>query len=356
MDPIKMITTSTDRLPVEAWLLVAENLAAKDLTALGATSRHVRRMLMPLLQGCKLLNLTYRDESSVVEFLVKTKSIDIRVHDSHAMTALHYAAMKGFETVFCLLTQNPLHKILIDAPGGRWGDTPLIIALRCQRKGIFQLLLDAGANVNLHNGEGENALFWAAKRRRTDLVHTLLKQGADPHQSVRHGLTVLIVAIIDDSLDVVKVLLEGGSDVEQPDGQGYRPLAWAVIYDNPAIVEVILSQSKDPSALTGGKRAERSPLVWAVMKGNTDMVRLLLRRGADLGQTEPDRRPPLIWAVIHGDVLMAEVLLQNGACPNEADCNGQTALVLATTMRNKEMVCLLLEYGADRKAVETNLR
>lgn len=354
-----MTANSTDRVPVEIWLLIAENLCVEDLVVFGATSRHVRRMLKSLLHGCKLLQIVThrdRDERLAAEFLMKTKSIDSRVHDAHAMTVFHYAALNGFEELAWLLAQNPRHKVLMNAPGSRQGYTPLIIALRCQREGVFRLLLDAGANVNLRNAQGENVLFWAVKRQRTDLVQMLLKQGADPSQTVRHGLTVLIVAIMDDALDVVRVLVEGGCDLEQPDGQGYRPLAWAVIYENPAIVTLLLSRSTDPSTFASGKRAERSPLVWAVMKGNVDMVRLLLRYGADLGQTQPDHRPLLIWAVIHRDVFMAEVLLQNGACPDEADGNGQTALMLAATMSDNDMLRLLLEYGADSKAVVTNQR
>ena len=352
-----MTTNPTDRIPIEVWLLIAGYLPVRDVTGFAATSWHVRNILMPLLHGCKLLQiLAHQDEGSAVQFLTKTKPIDIRVRDSHAMTVLHYAAIKGFETMVWLLIQNPQHNALINVPEMRQGYTPLIIALRCQRLGVFQMLLDAGANVNLQNAAGENVLFWAVKRRRTDLVRLLLKRGADPDQMICHGLTALILAIMDDRLDLVTVLVEEGCNVEQPDGQGYRPLAWAVIYDNLAIVEALLSHGPSLSTLARGKEGERSPLVWAVMKGNVDMVRLLLRHGAEIRQTQTFRRPPLIWAVFHRDVFMAEVLLQNGARPDEADGPGDTALMLATKIRDNDMIRLLVEYGADTAAVRTNER
>ena len=120
----------------------------------------------------------------------------------------------------------------------------------------------------------------------------MLSRGADPDRINCYGFTPLILAILDNRLDLVTVLVEGGCDVEQPDGRGHRPLAWAVISDNLAIVEVLFSQVTHSSIMVNEEGAERSPLVWAVIKGNQDMVRLLLRYGAEIRQTPTDRRPP----------------------------------------------------------------
>ncbi|KAJ5115605.1 hypothetical protein N7526_011486 [Penicillium atrosanguineum] len=345
-------------VPAEIWLLVAEHLPVEDLIVLGGASRQMQRMMIPpLIRGYKLLELLHsQDEKSSVALLMHTKSIDIRVRGVHALTALHYAAMMGSQEVLRLLARHPQHKALLNIPENLNGDTPLMTAFRYSREEAFQLLLDAGPNLNLRDAQSESILYRAVKCQRTTLVRILLSRGADPNHVGRYGFTPLILAIMDNRLDLVTVLVEGGCDVEQPDDRGHRPLAWAVISDNLAIVEVIFSQVTDPSTMANGKRAERSPLVWAVMKGNLDMVRLLLHYGADITQTPTDRRPPLIWAVIHCDLSVAEVLLQNGACPNEPDGNGQTALMWATIINDHDMIHLLLEHGADQEAVRARQR
>ncbi|KAJ6125859.1 hypothetical protein N7471_010352 [Penicillium samsonianum] len=341
-----------ERMPVEICILIAEKLSVRDLNMMGSIDRHMRIITMPLLRGCKLLQiLTRQGEISSVDFLERTNYVDIRVQDAHGMTALHYAAMKGYKKVVKLLTMNSQYRGLLNAPEKRQNDTPLILAARYHDESVCQLLLDTGANVNSRNAHGETVLFWVVKRQRTNLARMLLKRGADPNQGVRHGLTLLTLAIMEGCFDLVKVLLEEGCDVEQPDAQGYRPLVWAVVLDDLAVANLLFAYNTDAATQSNGKKAERSPLVWAVMKGNVDMVQLLLKHGADIGQTPTDRRAPLIWAVIHRVTSVAEVLLQNGARPNEADLNGQTALVWAMLNRDKEMIQLLLEYGADPEVI-----
>lgn len=334
------------QLPMEIWTLIGEKLSMEDLKAVGATGMYLHSAVMPLLQGCRLLEtISRRSEIMSVALFLSVRSLNIRVHDAQNMTALHYAVLKGYEEMVRLLTGNPQHKTLLNFAEKGEGNTPIVTAVRYQRKAILQLLLDAGANVNAQNTFDETALFWAVKNQREDLVRTLLKHGADPQQSVRHGLTPLILAIMDRRLDLVTLLVEAGCDVQQPDARGSRPLSWAVISDDVAIAATLLSHSTLPPNLST-KGADRSPLAWAVMKGNLEMVRLLLRHSTNTDQQQPDRRPPLIWAVIHHDIPVAELLLQSGALVEEEDGSGQTALLWATLKGDTAMVELLLSYGA----------
>lgn len=335
-----------DRIPVEIYIFILRKLSVRDLITMGAINRCTRTIVTPLMHGCRLLRLLLlRGEHSAVAFLMETKHIDIRVHDAHGMTVLHYAAMKGYGQIVRLLTSDPGHKALLDVPENRQNDTPLILAARYQNETIFQLLLDIGADVNARNAQGENVLFWATKRRDTKLARMLLKRGADPNQVARHGFTPLIQAIINGCLDLAAVLLEGGCNVEQPDIQGYRPLVWAVVLDALAMVNLLFSYHAriNPSTRRG---AERSPLVWAVMRGAVEMVQLLLCHGASVGQAPPDRQAPLMWAVIHRATSVARLLLQYGARPNERGISGETALAWALFNNDMEMVQLLLEYKA----------
>ncbi len=56
--------------------------------------------------------------------------------------------------------------------------TPLTIASREGRLDVVQLLLRRGASVNLPEGGGHTALFWARKFRHPDVEHALLEAGA----------------------------------------------------------------------------------------------------------------------------------------------------------------------------------
>ena len=158
---LKMTNQFMGHVPPEIWLLVAQHLSVKDLTVLGGTSRQMQSMMMPpLIRGYKLLELlSSQDERTAVAFLKKTKCIDIRVQGVHAMTALHYAAMKGSQEVIRLLARHPQHKALLDRRGSLHGETPLLTAFRYHKEEAFQLLLDAGTNLNLQNAQGGDTLL-----------------------------------------------------------------------------------------------------------------------------------------------------------------------------------------------------
>lgn len=343
-----------NRVPVEIYTLILRNLSVRDLVTMGAIDRCTRIIVTPLIHGCRLLQLlTLRGEQSAMAFLTETKHVDIRVHDAHGMTVLHYAAIKGYGKIVRLLTRDPHHKALLDAPEDAQSDTPLILAARFQNEAVLKLLLKKGADINARNTHGESVLFWAAKRQDAKLARMLVNQGADPNQVVRHGFTPLIQAIMNGCIELAAVLLGGGSNVEQPDIQGYRPLVWAVVLGDPAMVNLLFSYHArvNPSTKSG---AERSPLVWAVMRGSVDMVQLLLCRGASVGPTPPNRQPPLMCAVIHRDTAVAKLLLQYGALPNERGTSGETALAWALLNNDREMVQLLLEYKACPKVITRN--
>src|SRR5712691_4491580 len=135
------------------------------------------------------------------------------------------------------------------------------------------------------------------------------------------------------------------------------------------------------AAATGG-----AAVVEAAMSGNRDLVRTLLKDGADVNTAQADGMTALHWAAQKGDVELAKVLLyasanvrattrigaytplliasRNGDAPmirtlvdsgadaNNATANGTTALMLAAAAGKPDAVTLLIEKGANVNARE----
>jgi ankyrin repeat protein len=86
----------------------------------------------------------------------------------------------------------------------------------------------------------------------------------------------------------------------------------------------------------------------AASEGSADMVRLLLKHGADIDALA-DGRTALLAAIGARDVPMVELLLSAGADPNVGDGRGETPLSFAALnpLGSLDIVRMLLRAGAD---------
>ena len=141
------------------------------------------------------------------------------------------------------------------------------------------------------------------------------------------------------TLAAVKALLSRGATVDgKDDRRGQTALMWAAAEGHADVVAGAhrcrrgCSDARLPSGFT--------PLLFAVREGRLDVVRVLLKAGADVNETIPVdgaggaamaagcRRPvpsALLLAVMNAHFELAAHLLDAGANPN-ADLPGYTAL------------------------------
>jgi uncharacterized protein len=91
---------------------------------------------------------------------------------------LHEAVSKQNAEAVRLLLGRQAQVDCLDPEGNR----PLVYAASYLHKEIAKLLLDAGANPNLKNSDGNTALRWAITRPFTEpsFLNLLLSYGADP--------------------------------------------------------------------------------------------------------------------------------------------------------------------------------
>ena len=255
--------------------------------------------------------------------------------------------------------------------GASAGDgSRLIQAVRDQNVALARQLVADGVDVNAVQGDGASALHWAAHRGDLSTVDLLIRSGARVNLANDLGATPLQVACETREGAVVEHLLAAGADPNATLLNGETVLmTCARAGDVPSVAALLAHDAAVNVAEVGHKQ---TPLMWAAARGHADVVRLLVRAGADIRarsltyprtvvdeQTQRAGREelnytvlrggstPLLFAARNGDVASATVLLDAGAGPNDSLSDGTSALVLAAHSGHGDLGTLLLERGAN---------
>lgn len=277
-------------------------------------------------------------------------------------TALHLAAQAGYRSLLELLLE---HKAEVNAKvsGGPMsgGPTPLHLAVFKGFRAIAEVLIRNGADVNAVGYSYPNSLNFsgtplhiAAQRGDQAMAELLLQNKADPNAKLPDGTTPLHMAASFGNETVAKLLIAHGAEVNAQTSSAWTPLAFAVDHQNVPVAEVLLQAKADPNipfdmGSSEGHAVQREPLYLAVQKGNLELVRLLLKHGANPNIVdESDRRPPLL--VAPGAKDMVSALLDAKADPNIPSAGGETVLHYAVP--EPDITEMLLAHGA--KANATN--
>ncbi|EER13400.1 ankyrin repeat domain containing protein [Perkinsus marinus ATCC 50983] len=163
---------------------------------------------------------------------------------------------------------------------------------------------------------GRPALVRAALWRRPDLVRELLHEGADPTESTSGGETALFSAVRGGHLYKAEFLLDNGAAVDKE--------VWG-----------------------------RTALHEAVRVGAVDLMRLLLKHGANPNLIAKNGQTALHFAAVNGHPGAVELLVEEGVNLNAEDTLGWSALHWAAYKGHSNIVDLLLEHGANTTKLTT---
>jgi len=225
----------------------------------------------------------------------------------------------------------------------------LITAVLFGRKDLVRMLIDAGANPNAtvadpsEKDEGITALMTAAGLDdRPDMLELLLECGADPHLLTKKGASALGVAVGRGNCQVLDRLVAAGCRVS-------GPVLHVPVYEGDIeTVRVLIRAGADVNLNRRGKRgfAEPAPMEIAIdQRGSNilgeevlktvrgsgalrrrdaaqnrvwlEMIKDLVQAGADLNRITVDEAP-LYRAAKVGDIEVVRLLLKAGADPNLA--------------------------------------
>lgn len=100
-------------------------------------------------------------------------------------------------------------------------------------------LLAAGANVNLIDMDGNNALSYACEYGNLAIVDRLLVYGVDIN--VYEGKHPIIEA--RDNIEIIERLIHMGADIEIKDENGYTCLWWAIDRARVKVIQLLINNN-----------------------------------------------------------------------------------------------------------------
>ncbi len=305
---------------------------------------------------------------------------DINIKDRHGAKPLMYSAAVGsvdamkmllaagadakvknaFDATALMWCAGNLDKVrlLVDAGANvnarsKQGMTPLLIAASSAGSiDIVRFLMAKGAKVN----GGETA---APAEGGTEGMPQQKKAAGEG------GFTPLLAAATANDLEMGRLFVEKGVDVNAATGHGDTPLQFAASAGNLAMVKLLLAKGADVNAATTNALKVRkgpialnhlTPLLYAAPYGTPELLRTLIDAGAQVNARDVRDMTPLMLAVSsenqNPDVV--RLLLKSGADVKAKSNLGETALDWANKFGNPEVIGLLQKAGAETASnVET---
>ncbi|KAK3599547.1 hypothetical protein CHS0354_035781 [Potamilus streckersoni] len=246
------------------------------------------------------------------------------------------------ETVKKMLSQSPgLKDILLR------GVAPLHLAAHKGHISITRILLDAGANLEVKDIQGENTPFmFSLDGENEELALFFIDKGADVFIKNKLNRTALHFAAFKNLAKVIKVLLDRGVDINIQDIEGDTPLHDAINQRHDTAAALLIQHQSLDMSICNNKGF--NTLMFAVLKGHALAVDKLLGRNKDLTNTSTSEGfTPLHIAAVNNHLNEANFLLVKGrANVNKVDNNKMTPLHLAALEAYFDMVKLLLTHGA----------
>lgn len=213
--------------------------------------------------------------------------------------------------------------------------TPLQWAARHGNVDLMRLLLEAGADTERRDFNGDRALLWAASAGQTESIRVLIAAGS-PVNSVDdpYGLSPLHLAARSGYPDAIAALLAAGANVDAIDQSRTTPLAEAALTQNPRSVKLLLDAGANPEI--ADDILFDTPLHLAAERGDATIVRMLLAAGATAIGWNSDGSDPLHLAAFRGLPDNVAALLEAGADPLALDDKGLTPLLSAIEGKRHE--------------------
>jgi ankyrin repeat protein len=296
---------------------------------------------------------------------------------SNSTTALGLAAERGAAEIIQMLL---LRGINVNEPVDRDNWTALLSAIKGGHQSVVELLVNAGANVNIWS-RGETPILWAAKCEEREIYQYLYplvnlstrlcadRDGAGLLQSAykrrmraqNRPVEKSIVMASEGNVAEVNRAIELGVAIDELGAQGHTALMAAAYYGHKSIVKILLEAGANPNLLSDddGLGDRMTALMFAAGSffgsNRQAIVKLLIANGADVDLRGAGGKTAIFNAALAGSGYQdcVELLIAAGADLDLRDDLGHTVLMLVAAAENYQILNLLIQAGASTAGLES---
>lgn len=288
--------------------------------------------------------------TNIIKYLIENGA-DVNAKNE-AETALHKAVEVNFKEAVEILVHSGADLNIINING----KNALYVAGDMLNKEIFDILKNAeekaSKKIKSTSLSLDEELITAIKADNKEMVNlpyngkaeidsAALKKFASIHVSEANGPVKMVFdldqellnAISNDDLDKVKKMVsQGGIYIDTPDQAGNTYLHFAATSKNPKIAEFLIDQGADVNTKDN---KGLSSLHFAVQSENIATVEFMLNKGADLNAQDNNGNTPLHMAAEQDLPKIVEVLLKHNADVGLKNEQSKTPLEVVTRLDSR---------------------
>jgi ankyrin repeat protein len=228
-------------------------------------------------------------------------------------------------------------------------ETPIHWAAKLGRLECLKLLSNFGGSLTTKDGseEGNSAMHLAVIHGQEEITRWLIDNGVCVNTANNKGITPLVYATWYGYTKLVQTLVEKGANVNCQTSclNNATPLHLAVRREKQDVVRTLLKFGADPKLFCS---YNQTPVHWAAAYGNLQSLKIMEICGADLSIRMNDKcgYQPIHLAAGSGHVALVEWFLDNGIAVESPNKFGFTPLHVAAVNGQTETANFLLKRGA----------
>lgn len=185
---------------------------------------------------------------------------------------------------------------------------------------VTSLLAANPASAGARDDAGVSAIMQAVYQRRSAIVDLLRAQAGE--------LDIFEAAALGDATRLRSLLRDHPDLICTYSADGFTPLHFACFFSQPAAAEELLKNGADPNAVaTNGSKL--AVINSAAASSNAELVKMLLREGANPDSQQAGGFTALHAAAQHNNTEMIQALLDGGADVSLRADDGKTAVDMA---------------------------